>query len=300
MAMVSPSWTNSETASFILITLFIIYSFILKPFVFRSWALGSKIQLNQQDVLINCLTKLFDKFITPLYFRSQGIFNLLKDPQPAKSRPMLVKEKICKTIRKDIILGQLNPGEHLIESALCKKFKVSRSSIREALNMLMNEGFLTIIPNKGAIVSKISTKDLEDFYVLLALMERKAVEWATPCIKASEIEELILINESLKHGMISDNEDKLKNWNRQNFAFHRFFWKRCGNEKLGWLVEEIRKRIFRYLYTSLTVTSYDNLLKDHAAIIMAVKDKDVEKAGQTMENHILGALRALMEFFSHT
>jgi len=211
----------------------------------------------------------------------------------------LIKEKICKIIRTGIIHGELNPGEHLVESEICKKYKVSRGTTREALNLLANEGFVTIIPNRGAIVSKISTKDLKDFYVLLALLERKAIEWATPRIEASEIEELTRINDSLKKIMISNTEEKLKNWGEKNLAFHRFFWVRCQNEKLGWLVEEIRQRIFRYRYTSLTVTSYDHYLKDHAAIIKAVKDKNVEKAGQTMEHHILRALNVLMEFFSH-
>lgn len=211
----------------------------------------------------------------------------------------MVKEKICKIIRQGIILGELNPGEHLIESELRIKYKVSRGSIREALNLLANEGFITIIPNKGATVSKISTKDLKDFYVLLSLLERKAIEWATPLIETSEINELIRINDSLKRIMISDSEEKLKNWSKQNLAFHRFFWERCGNEKLGWLVDEIRQRIFRYRYTSLTVTSYDHYLKDHAMIIKAIKDKNVEKAGQTMENHILSALNVLIKFFSN-
>jgi len=178
------------------------------------------------------------------------------------------------------------------------KYKTSRGTIREALNLLVNEGFITIIPNKGATVSKISTMDLKDFYMLLALLERKAVEWSIPCITGSEIKELTRINHSLRKIMISNTEEKLKNWTEQNLAFHRFFWERCGNDKLGWIVEEIRQRIFRYRYTSLMVTSYDYYLKDHATIIKAVKDKNVEKAGQTMENHILRALKVLMDFFS--
>jgi DNA-binding GntR family transcriptional regulator len=212
---------------------------------------------------------------------------------------MGIKEKICKEIRNRVVLGQLNPGERLIETELSRKFGVSRGPIREALTQLSKEGFVTLIPNKGAVVAKISAQDLKDFYSLLAVLESKAVEWAVPTLNTADIDELVAINESLKRTISGDEEERLRSWSQQNLAFHRFFWKKCGNEKLSWLVEEIRQRIFRYRYTSLMVTSFEDYLQDHGAIIETVRRKEPAKAGRAMEEHILRALRVLMEFFSH-
>jgi len=212
---------------------------------------------------------------------------------------MGVKEKISKEIRDQIVLGKLNPGERLVEAQLGKRFGVSRGPIREALAQLEKEGFLTRIPNKGAAVAKISAEDLKDFYALLALLESKAVEWATSSLTQGDFDKLEVISDSLKNVMTCDEEDRLRFWVENNLAFHRFFWDRCGNARLGWLVEEIRQRILRYRYTSLMVTSFEVYLQDHSNIIAAVKSRDAARAGQTMENHILRALRVLMEFFSH-
>lgn len=212
----------------------------------------------------------------------------------------MVKDKICKILRKNIIIGTLSPGERLIESELGEKHGVSRGMIREALTILSNEGFATITPNKGATVAKISTQDLKDFYRLLAILERNAAEWATPNITGADIEKLTNINDSIKDAMISDSETKSQDWGKLNLSFHRFFWDRCENDKLGWMVEMIRQRIFRYRYTLFMITSYDKYLEDHAQIIDYVKKNNPEKAGQAMEAHVHRALNVLMKFFSHT
>lgn len=212
---------------------------------------------------------------------------------------MMVKDKVCKILREDIVLGRLNPGERLIESELTERHGVSRGMIREALTLLCNEGFVTITPNKGAAVSKISSEDLADFYKLLALLERKAVEWATPRMTGADIVELIDINDRLRKSMTSGDDTRVYRWGDLNLSFHRFFWDRCGNDKLGWLVEIIRQRIFRYRFTSLMITSYDHYLKDHAQIIKFVQQHDTHQAGTAMEKHINRAFTVLTEFFTH-
>ena len=212
---------------------------------------------------------------------------------------MTAKETIYKEIRDRIVLGTLNPGEHLTEAQLSGKFGVSRGPIREALTQLSREGFVTLTPNKGAMVAKTSPRELEDFYSLLALLERQAVEWATPSLTEAHIEKLAATNESLRDVITSDQEDRIRQWTVQNLEFHSFFWGTCGNEKLGWLVKQIRQRIFRYRYTSLMVTSFEDYFRDHADIIEAVRLNDPHRAGQIMEQHIKRALRVLMDFFSH-
>lgn len=211
---------------------------------------------------------------------------------------MTVKDNVCKTLRKGILRGQLNPGERLIESELSERYGASRGMIREALTLLSNEGFVTITPNKGATVAKISTQDLQDYYKLIAILERKAIELAVPNIIQADIEKITGINDLLRKTMTSNSKPKLQSWGELNLSFHRFFWDRCGNGKLGWLVEIIRQRIFRYRYTLFMITSYEDYINDHAEIMQYVKEKNSEKAGKAMEEHISRALNVLTKFFS--
>jgi DNA-binding GntR family transcriptional regulator len=210
---------------------------------------------------------------------------------------MAIKTIICDEIRKAILLGEAMPGEHLKEICLTDQFKCSRGPVREALIQLEKEGFIALVPHQGALVTKISAKDVEDFYALLGLLEGKAVEWATPLVTPNELDQLSEINKSI--GRIR-REDKrcVEEWIPLNASFHRFFRERCGNEKMNWITEEVRKRITRYRYTSLMVTTFNDYVRDHEIIIEAVRRGNVSQAKEAMERHISRAKNTLMEFLS--
>ena len=64
-----------------------------------------------------------------------------------------LREKILETIRESILKGQLKPGEKVAEPELAERFGISRTPIREAFRQLESEGYLTVIPRKGAVVT---------------------------------------------------------------------------------------------------------------------------------------------------
>jgi DNA-binding GntR family transcriptional regulator len=215
----------------------------------------------------------------------------------AKNGPIPLKEKIHKQTRHEIIFGKVAPGERIIENRLTEKFQCSRGPVREALIQLEREGFVVLVPNQGAVVTKISPKEIEDFYTLLGLLEEKAVEWAAPHLVAPDIEQLTDINDKLRQ-ISQKDKNPVEKWVPLNQAFHRFFRERCRNEKMNWIVEEIRLRITRHRYTSLAVTALDDYLKDHEAIIEAIRQKNPKKAGEAMKRHIHRARRVLMDVMS--
>jgi DNA-binding GntR family transcriptional regulator len=211
---------------------------------------------------------------------------------------MSIKTQIYSGIRKAIITEKLSPGERLVESQLCKSFGASRGPVREALAQLGRDGFIELIPNKGALVTKLSLQDLKDYYALIALLESKAVEWAVPQLTQSDLALLSAINKDLSIIISGDSEESLEAWTRHNRLFHRLFWEKSGNSKLVEQIREIRQRILRYRYTSLMVPSYAAYLQDHVDIIEAARNKDAKKASDVMSRHISRALDVLIEFFS--
>ena len=81
---------------------------------------------------------------------------------------------------------------------LGKELGVSRTPVREALRQLELEGLVTIIPNKGAYVTGISSKDIRDIYILRSMLEGLCARWATEHIteeQLDELEEVILLSE---------------------------------------------------------------------------------------------------------
>jgi len=208
-----------------------------------------------------------------------------------------LKYRISKELRDEIISGKFMPGEHIKETWLTDKFGCSRGPVREALNQLEREGFLRLYPNQGAIVTKMSAKEVEDFYSLLVLLEGKAVEWATPLLRPEEIEQLKTINQDIRE-ISRQDKNCIEDWIPLNLAFHRLFREKCGNDKLNCIIEEIRMRITRYRYTSLAVTAFDLYILDHEKIIERVEKGDSIGAGKAMETHIQRAKGVLMDFLS--
>lgn len=209
---------------------------------------------------------------------------------------MNIKEKIYKQIRDQIIFGKLMPGERLPENKLSKDLGCSRAPVREAFSRLEKEGFVYSKQNQGVVVSKSSPKEIVDYYSLLEFVESQAVEWAAGRLTPQDLNHLEDLNETMQK-VYPDDKKYIEKWISLNVPFHQFFSEKCGNQKMVWLVKEIRLRITRYRYLSFMITSFDDYIRDHEAIIEALRQRDAVKAGAAMKNHISRAKEVLLKHF---
>lgn len=209
---------------------------------------------------------------------------------------MNLKDKIYKKIRNEIIYGKLMPGERLPEIKLSKALGCSRAPLREAFNQLEREGFVYRKQNQGVVVSKSSPEEIIDYYSLLEILESQAVEWATNRLTSADLTHLAELNDSMK--LVSmDDKKYIEKWASLNLAFHRFFSEKCGNEKMIWMVEEIRLRITRFRYLSFMLTTFNDYIRDHEAIIEALRQGNALEAKAAMKSHISRAKEVLLNHF---
>ncbi len=87
-------------------------------------------------------------------------------------------------LRDEIVRGIWKPGERLQERLLCQRFGISRSPLREALQVLASEGLLDLLRNRGAVVSAPSHSDILQNFVFLEALETLAIGLA--CEEASD------------------------------------------------------------------------------------------------------------------
>ena len=85
------------------------------------------------------------------------------------------QEKARDEIKEDILKGDLKPGQRLIESRLCEKYDLSRPPVREIINQLAAEGYIELIPNRGAFVEEFGLKMLDDILLMKDLLYPQAV-----------------------------------------------------------------------------------------------------------------------------
>lgn len=207
----------------------------------------------------------------------------------------VIHDNLYKVLREEIILGHLMPGERLTENELAQRFSCSRSPVREALQRLQKEGFVEVMPHRGAVVTKTSPQEVFDYYGLLKVLEGKAVEWAAPRLTALDLEDLEQTNQAMRE-IKADSQTSIEDWVRLNMDFHRLFRTRCGNLKMDWLVDEIRSRITRFLYTSLMVPAFDKYVEDHELILRHLRKGEADKAREVMEKHVERAQSVLSSF----
>ena len=101
-----------------------------------------------------------------------------------------LRGKVYDRIREDILNGVYKEHEELKEATLGKKMDVSRTPVREALRQLELEGLVEIVPNKGARVTGITKKDIEDIYQIRYLLEGLSARWATEHVTEELIDKM--------------------------------------------------------------------------------------------------------------
>ena len=87
-----------------------------------------------------------------------------------------LKEQVTALIRQAIMDFELKPGQRLVERDLIERLGVSRTTVREVLSQLSAEGLVTVVPQKGAVVSMPTPEDAADLYEVRACLEALAVQ----------------------------------------------------------------------------------------------------------------------------
>ncbi|MFQ5586647.1 MAG: GntR family transcriptional regulator [Thermodesulfobacteriota bacterium] len=185
-----------------------------------------------------------------------------------------MRERIVDFVKEAVIKGRLKPGERVPEPELAERFGVSRTPIREAFRQLESEGFLTITPRKGAVVSPITDKDVREFYTIKSLLEGFAARSACPTFTDTEIKRMEALNEQMEK--LAEKDD-FKGFFKLDNQFHDIFLRACGNVKLCNLANSLAQQFERFRITSLSQPGrMKNSVKQHRNIISAFKKRNAD------------------------
>ncbi|MGA1846560.1 GntR family transcriptional regulator [Deferribacter abyssi] len=197
-----------------------------------------------------------------------------------------LREKIADKIRTDIIKGVYKDGDRLVEPKLAEMLGISRTPIREALRQLESEGFVEIIPRKGAIVKTMTLEDIDNLYVIKANLEGLAARQAVKYIKDKDIDEMSKINQRFFY-IANKSSDIVEEYLKYNIDFHNIFIKLSHNEKLVEILEGLSKNFQRIKGMLITKTDRAlNAYEEHNEIIKAFKSRNEELVELKVRWHI--------------
>jgi DNA-binding GntR family transcriptional regulator len=206
---------------------------------------------------------------------------------------LTLREKILEHIRDAIISGSLKAGSRVSEPELAERYGISRTPIREAFRQLESEGYLTVIPRRGAVVSEFSQKDVEDFYAIKSILEGYAARQA--CIKLTdrELDKLQANNNKLSE--LADHSD-IKTFFKIHNDFHDMFIKAADNEKLRELITSVVTRFQRLRFMSLSLPGRMQIVvQEHGKIIEAFRRRDAEAAEMLVRKNAEYGGRVLLD-----
>ena len=196
------------------------------------------------------------------------------DMRKPLEKNLTLREKILENIRDAIISGTLKAGSRVSEPDLAERYGISRTPIREAFRQLESEGYLTVIPRRGAVVSEFNTKEVEDFYAIKSILEGYAAHCACDKLTAKELERLQTINNRL--AALADAND-VRGFCKIHDEFHSLFINAADNEKLKEMIFGLVSRFQRLRYMSLSLPGRMKIsVQEHEKIIEAFRKKDAE------------------------
>lgn len=190
-------------------------------------------------------------------------------------------EKAYEAIRDEIVLQTLTPGSIIVESEYGEKLGMSRTPVREALKRLATEGFLTIVPRKGAIVKSYSPRDMMMCHDMAkevdgALAERLAEMVRTGSLTRQQLQPLMELVDEMDRLLA---ENRIKEWTACDSQFHDLLISLCDNPYIVMCASQLRIHLTRVLWF-VTPNYLDKKTSDaeHRAVVDAIAAGDAPRA----------------------
>jgi DNA-binding GntR family transcriptional regulator len=193
------------------------------------------------------------------------------------------KEMIFTSLREEIVRGDLKPGERLIIDDIAARHKVSHIPVREALQALAVDGFVTMRPHVGATVSDVDSNLVMEVFELLEALELVSSRAACRLVKDSDIDELTNILKEMD-GLLERPEI----WSAQNYEFHEKICDIAGFTLASKLLESVRvhwDRIRRQFFSQVFLSNLPEAQKEHWEILNALKAQDADELSDLLRLH---------------
>jgi DNA-binding GntR family transcriptional regulator len=234
-------------------------------------------------------------------FRSALLVTAVEQTLPLKCDRGLRRRLIVQAILTDVFQGRLRAGQHLVTQGLADRFGVSHTPIREALVALAGMGIIDLEPNRGAVVRRVTARDVQEFCQVRRALESEATRGACGRIAPAELDALALEFRTLEGaptGGADEGRQRIVRAGAADDRLHDLIAASCGN---GFLVKELNR--LKILSRAFREVSYNrdeapfisgrlaDELREHLAIVEALRAEQRKAAGQAMGRHILSAVK---------
>jgi len=214
----------------------------------------------------------------------------------SKTKPRAIENlsaRVYNQIKNLILCNEIMPGQKLHHQQLSERLGVSRTPVREALTRLVQEGYVSFLPNRGFTCKEIRMQEAEELYELREALEAFAVEKAIANLTAAALVRL-------RAKMNSYGRDVQNRFTRERLMFdqevHLAIAELAGNETLMSTLNHVFERIVLKRRTDGLYDPARGLAahQEHLQVLEAIERRDAEKAVAVLRSHIQAGKKNVM------
>lgn len=194
-------------------------------------------------------------------------------------------ETIAAELKRRLFDGAYAMGQRLVEMDLAEEFDVGRSRVREAFRMLVGEGYLAFVANRGVLVRCFTREELIAMGRVREMLEGLAARLAAERdISDAERARLFAAQAEMD---AAEAAGDLVAFDRANRAYHRIIINLAGNDHVGEFVDRVRMPLVRLqLPPSFSVDAMPRSNRDHRVITAAILSGSGDAAEAAMRAHV--------------
>jgi DNA-binding GntR family transcriptional regulator len=201
------------------------------------------------------------------------------DITPIEQTPLRIQ--IAEMLRRAIVSGKLRPGSVLVEATLAEQMNVSRAPIREAIQILENDGLVETVAYKGKRVKPLTAREVEETYNLREVFEvmavRRILQYGHP------VAALWAHCHEMDRAADAGDQDKLT---AADEAFHRTLIQVADHDLLLASWNSLYLRIHQIMALRNTVQpNLFDISGNHPPIVRALEAHDVDEAVRLITEH---------------
>jgi DNA-binding GntR family transcriptional regulator len=204
--------------------------------------------------------------------------------QPIEESKKTIAAMVQERIRDAILNGTLPAGSRLDQNQLANDLNVSLVPVREALKKLEGEGFVQIVPRRGAFVTESSVADMEDLYFARSLLEGQAAYHAAERLSADDLEKLDSLLDEM--GSALERQD-YASFTQTNHDFHFIIYRAAGSKHLVNLINSLWDLAQRYRYRYVFLKDQSQVIQaEHTTILAACHAHDAKALRDAIITHM--------------
>jgi DNA-binding GntR family transcriptional regulator len=194
--------------------------------------------------------------------------------------------EVVKKLRREILIGNIKPGERILEQEISAMMRTSRGPVRDALIQLEHEGLVVREPNRSAVVVDMSIDDVEEVCSLRLSLELLALRYAMERAQEEDFRRCLTAVDA-QHESFKE-EFSLQQSVDLDLRFHEEFVKSSRHNRVISMWQSIKPQIWFLIFSrnAFAVENFEESERSHRQLIEDIKSRSVESARQNLQTHL--------------